>query len=334
MNPRIILLPLMLMFHQHAFGDSVLSSQGGLINLTAGDVSIDSRVSFDVQGQMNYNDANMPWSGVGPDGVRRKISTVAYSFEGNLTGKIAPPTTYCQKQHVWIGWTTLKRETGGVISPDSGTLYGNNLAPSAAVQTQYEVNGLPSDYEYIFRHQGTVGYIFVTDGPAGMYSSNSIPQVNTGSAYVYHSGDTPLVRTYLDTYGCDLWISGVGTLEIYSPPVVNPDPDTSCNFELSYDVLDLGNVNQQTAQSATASVDIIGQCDGDSSVQLKSTPSEMEMGGLTVNLRFDNGLSEKKDWQLRTDIVARTPFTASVSKVGTLVTGSYEKSGVINIIYD
>lgn len=337
MNPRILLLPLMLMFNQHAFGDAVLSSQGGLINLTANNVTVDPKIQIEINGSMSYQDANMPWSGIGPDGVRRRISTVGYSFSGELVGKFTPPTESCNGRHVWIGWTVVKPGLGTVIYPDSGALYGNNLQPSAAVQSLYNVDGRASDYEYAFRQQGTVGYIFVTDGPPGMYTSDNIPQVgNMKSVYVFSSGDRPDAYGYMDTYGnqCDMWIAGIQTPAIDTPPIINPDPDTSCNFELNHDILDLGSVNQQTAQSATASVDIIGECNGDSSVQLKSTPSEMEMGGLTVRLRFDNGQSEKTDWKLRADIVGRTPFTASVSNVGTLVTGSYEKSGVINIIYD
>lgn len=339
MKAKLLLLPLLLMSCHYTLADSVLDRQGGLINLTGGSITIDPNIEIEINGSMSYTDANMPWTGTGSDGVRRKISTVAYSFDGEMTGKFTRPMPNCNFQAVWVGWTVVQPGVVGVIHPTSGALYGNNYTPSAAVQTLYRVTGVLSDYEYQFRHQGTKGYIFVTDGPAGMYSGSGIPQAGgMSSAYVFSSGDRPDAYGYMDTYGgnnqCGVYLAGLVNPPIETPPIINPDPDISCNFELSYDTLDLGTVNQQTAQSATASVDVIGQCNGDSSVQLKSTPGEMEMGGLTINLRFDNGQSEKKDWKLRTDITDRTPFTATVSKVGTLVTGSYEKSGIINIIYD
>ena len=337
MNPKIILLPLMLIFHQQAFADAVLSGQGGLINLTADDVTVDARVEMQINGTMSYQDANMPWSGTGPDGIKRKISTVAYSFDGELIGSYRSNIGSCSNRHVWVGWTVVKPGLGAVIHPDSGALYGNGLTPSAAVQSLYNVDGEASNYTYPFRQQGTPGYVFVTDGPAGMYSSSNIPQAGSlTSVYVFHSGDKPVAYGYMDTYGsgCDGWIAGIQTPEIDTPPIINPDPDTACNFELSHDVLDLGNVNQQTAQTATAKVDIIGLCNGDSSVQLKSVPGEMTMGGLTIQLRFDSGTSEKTNWKLQMDVTARTPFTASVSSVGTLETGEFERSGVINIVYD
>ena len=336
MKVRLLLSLLLLPCH-YLLADSQLQSQGGLINLTGDAISIDPRIDIDINGSMQYTDANMPWSGVGTDGVRRRITTVAYSFEGQMTGKFTSSLPNCNNQAVWIGWTVVQPGVSGLIYPESGALYGNNMTPSAAVQSLYRVTGNLFDYEYEFRQQGTRGYIFVTDGPAGMYSGSGIPQAGgLSKVYVFSSGDRPDAYGYMDTYGgnCGVYMAGLQTPSIDTPPIINPDPDTSCNFELSHDILDLGNVNQQTAQSATASVDIIGQCNGDSSVQLRSTPPEMEMGGLTIRLSFDNGQSEKTDWKLRTDIIDRTPFTASVSKVGTLTTGSYERSGVINIIYD
>lgn len=111
-------------------------------------------MKIDINGSMAYQDANMPWTGTGPDGVRRRISTVAYSFQGELIGRFTRSTPQCTDQAVWIGFTVIKPGTAGVIHPDSGALYGNNLTPSAAVQTLYRVTGKLNDYTYTFRHQG------------------------------------------------------------------------------------------------------------------------------------------------------------------------------------
>lgn len=116
------------------------------------------------------------------------------------------------------------------------------------------------------------------------------------SAYVFTSGNRPDAYGYMDTYGgnCGIYLAGLQNPAIDTPPIINPDPDISCNFELSNDILDLGTVNRQSANTAMASVNIIGQCNGDATVELQSNPEQMDLGGLTIQLRFDNNSGQKK----------------------------------------
>lgn len=185
-------------------------------------------------------------------------------------------------------------------------------------------------------------WILVVDGPTQMYTlpgGITVQGYSTGVPVPYVWG-VRFHKCYGDTtLGCSdghaSWggASGGEEINIIFPPV--EEEDTVCEFWFDDDTLNLGTVDQKSAVNASASAHLSGICNADTSVNLRASPSEIKMGGLTIRMMFDDYDSNTKlNWDLSENRTGSTPLWAVVTDVGTLIPNSYSRSGVVYIDYN
>lgn len=126
---------------------------------------------------------------------------------------------------------------------------------------------------------GGVGLLYSVNGPSGMYT---IPGGLT--IYAFENGSMPEVSAgYREICQDESGIAyGLARASWKTPAIILPpipgEKDTVCDFWFDDDTLDLGIVDQKSAANANASALLNGLCNGDASVNLRATPSEMKMG--------------------------------------------------------
>ncbi|EMI5492250.1 hypothetical protein REJ26_003395 [Providencia stuartii] len=322
------------------YSQAVYKAQTGVFNLvtsTATQVTGGSIVG-DANG-FSAVDANNIWKGIAPDGNTYNVSTLNYSYNGTITFSIDNSfygdcyfDPNISRREAFIGWTVMKPGITGNVTKDDGALYSPNYPSGVGVQEKWI--GIPDgepDFVIEFNNPNVSAQVYVSNGPSGMYTMPG----NGRRVYVHGAGQSPNVLPYSDIYGLSCGdVVRIG-YPIPSEPIEPPEPDTVCDFWLNDDTLDLGTVDQKSAANANASARLNGICNADASVNLRATPYDMKMGGLTIRMMFDDYNSNtKSNWNLSEDRTESTSLWAVVTNIGNVIPGDYSKSGVVYIDYN
>lgn len=331
-----------ILFFMSPYSYSAIYNSGSeVFNLVMNDARMVQGITFDHVGNFVVEDTNDVWMGTGPDNQKYKVSTLKYSFDGTIYldmdddyyNKMGNCEIIDPSAQFFIGWTLMQPGISGIVTNAQGALYFSGKGSGVGVQTRWR--GFPlgrPDFVATFSEPSLYAYVFVTDGPEGMYQRPGDGKL----VYVHGAGQAPNAIPYSDMYGLscgDTAVVAVGE-SIPTDPIEPPIPDTVCNFDFDDNILDLGTVDQTSAAYASVSTNLNGYCNADASVDLEILPSTMEMGGLTIEMMFDNDSDEKSGWDLSENRRDRTPLKAVVSDVGTVIPGSYSKSGVVRINYE
>ena len=118
---------------------------------------------------------------------------------------------------------------------------------------------------------GIYAHVFMTNGPSGTYTISVRPG-RSESIYAYNYNVTPeIMSEYVESCPSNpsksVAVSGINYV-----PVDPVYPDTTCNFWLDNNTLDLGTVDQKSATGTYASSQIYGQCNADANVNLRASP--------------------------------------------------------------
>lgn len=326
------------------YSHALFLASTGLYNLVTGMSKVISGGDIDGGGgHFIVSDANNVWDGIAPNGNVYKVSTLNYSYEGKISLTIdnnfyTSAGSDCSfsgagRRQAFIGWTVVQPGIAGSMTKDDGALYSSSYPSGVGVQSMWAgiSDGQP-EFTITFNSPNTSAQVYVSNGPSGMYTMPG----NGRKVYVHGPGQSPNVLPYSDIYGLSCGdVVRIG-VSIPSEPIEPPQPDTVCNFWFDDNVLNLGVVDQTSASGSYVSEKINGQCNADASVNLRMSPQDYLMGGLTVHLSFDNDYSsdKKSNWQLRENQIASSTLRAEISNVGTLTPGEYSKSGVVYIDYN
>lgn len=334
---------LYLFYHISAFGDVIYGA-----DTWGHTVANDIDAGFsppNVNGGFVYI-ADGTWVSTNPSGfiINR------FKIVGDPAMSIETPANdgFCSEP-VRIGWTFewgVLREGHNHVSSINDIASYTSLSPNSPM-TRHKGGSLTGEDAFggVFLSinlpspggdRGSVGLLYSVNGPSGMYT---IPGGLT--IYAFENGTMPEVSAgyreicqYETGMGYGRARASWKTPAIILPPIPGGD-DTVCDFWLDDDTLDLGIVDQKSAVNANASARLNGICNADASVNLRATPYDMKMGGLTIRMMFDDYNSNtKSNWNLSEDRTESTSLWAVVTNTGNVIPGDYSKSGVVYIDYN
>lgn len=317
-------------------------NESRVFNLVTREARLVSGITFDHDSAgFDVQDANNVWMGVGPDGNSYQVSTLKYSYRGTISldidesfyNRIGNCEIDSPSAQIFIGWTVMQPGISGIVYKENGALYDAAFPAGVGVQSRWIGMDLGKpEFVATFSRPTLAAEVYVTNGPRGIYKMPGSGR----EVYVHGDGQSPNVLPYSDMYGLscgDQAILSVGD-PIPTDPIEPPTPDIVCNFDFDDNVLNLGTVDQTSAAYTSVSTNLNGYCNADASVDLEVLPSRMEMGGLTIELMFDNDSDEKSGWYLNENRSDRTPLKAVITDVGTVTPGTYSKSGIVRINYE
>lgn len=335
------LLILLLLLSPSLYADIYLS-ETRVFNLVTGQARLVSGIN--VEGDSSgfiVQDANQPWSATAPDGKTYRITTLKYSYLGTIT--LTVDSSFYSAggncsfsgtggRELFVGWTVMQPGVSGIVYNSAGALFYEDFGGGVGVQTRWRGidDGQPT-FKATFNSPGTFAYVYVSDGPAGMYTMPGGKNV-----YVHGAGKRPNAVPYADIYGMTCGsVLGVGT-QMDTDPVEPTDPDTYCEFSIE-GAINLGVLDAGTANGASASTQLYTTCNADSTVTATLRGADVSdnvltMGGLTIPVTFDEGGGNKLTYTANTGQTAQK-INANVSSVGTVEPGTYSKSVIIYLNY-
>lgn len=332
---------LYLLCHISAFGDVIYDDDSWGYTLAN---DIDTGFSPPNVGGGFVYVADGTWVSTSPSGfvVNR------FKIVGDPTMDIETPANdgFCNAP-VQVGWSfewaVLREGHDHVSSVNSLASYGSFLPgnpvsrnKSGRLTGQDALGGVYLSANLSSPGGGGVGLLYSVNGPSGMYSIPGGLKI-----YAFEGGAMPEVSAgYREICQFENGASyGRARASWKTPAIILPpipgEEATACDFWFDDDTLDLGIVDQKSAKNTSTSARLNGVCNGDVSVNLRASPFEMKMGGLTIRMMFDDYNSDRKsNWNLREGITKNTPLWAVVTNVGNIVPGDYSKSGVVYIDYN
>lgn len=289
-------------------------------------------------------DANKPWTGVGPDGQSYKISTLIYTYHGvvsltvdsafyNTLGGGCSFTDSSSKQ-LYVGWTVMQPGVSGNIINSLGALYADGFGAGVSAQTNWRgIDVGQPQFVATYDNSSIAAEIYVTNGPRGIYTMPGGKKV-----YVHQTGDSPNAVPYSDIYGLSCHgggVLGVG-VSIPTTPIEPPDPDTVCNFSVT-DAINLGSLDVTNAVGRKGSTTLITECTGDASVnavirRASGGDNIIQSGGLTIPVTFANGKNELTYSAVKGTVTQN--IYAEVKGASGLIPGQYTESMVIHLTHD
>ncbi|MTC61467.1 hypothetical protein GKR50_15865 [Providencia rustigianii] len=231
----------------------------------------------------------------------------------------------------WINWTVLKNGASHWVDYTDGAMY-LSIYSSYTFTRNIRISKKENEVVTVFLpspggNPSEPGFIYEVDGPSGVYKILS----KDIDVYAFSAGSVPTLYVGARCDGDGVWDPVPSAL----PPLPPIEVETVCNFWLTDDELDLGTVDQHSAEDKYDSTNLSGECNENASVKLTVTPQYMDLGGLNIKMIFDDNYysDTKKNWLINKGRIENTRLWAVVDSVDKLTPGEYKKTGVIYIEY-
>lgn len=343
---KISTIIILLLSFTHAAQADVYIYITRIFNLVTGSAQLIPGINIVGQGAGFFaQDANKPWTGVGPDGKSYKVSTLIYNYQGvvtltidssfyNALGGGCSFTNGGDLNQLYVGWTVMQPGVNGNIINTLGALYANGFGAGVSAQTNWRgIDAGQPKFVATYDNSSLQAELYVSDGPRGIYTMPGGKRV-----YVHRTGDSPNAVPYADIYGLNCHgggVLGVGA-SIPTDPIEPPDPDTSCTFSVS-DPINLGSLDVSNALGKKGSTTLITQCTGDASVKAvirraSGQDNIIQLAGVTIPVTFDNGTNQLT-YAANQGTVTKNIY-AEVTAASGLVPGEYTESMVVSLAYD
>ncbi|EPU3837523.1 hypothetical protein [Providencia stuartii] len=281
------------------------------------------------------------WQGRGSDGVTRTISELQVSFPGTM--EVALPNE-CLGGQAFIGIVVLRPGMGPIYQESYKAMYGPNNSGGVSIGSYYSISNTGPENPVIVRYQAqsSTGNIYVVSGPAGFYSpitGRPPGGPNQGSPYVFSAGNSPDVVPYIDHHNgpCGMKYN-LGDPPIYIPPIVDPNNDLVCNFDIDGDI-NLGTISSNSAGEYESTV-LTTQCNGDATitgsiVTADGSGNPYTQGGVTIWVPWENSINGTSgSWIVREGILNRKSIYGMVQSVGNIIPGEYSKSMIVRLEFE
>lgn len=278
----------------------------------------------------------------------------SFSITDNTNSGIGNQNQICEHQgcDIYIGIGDSSSENGGVsyngaMPQNNGCRYaGSTCGPQYAgyastASVSYigpSLNLSQSGFKYsVSGYIDEPTWVLVVDGPTQKYTlpggTTIVQGYQQGSnvPFTWGLGHTKCNNGCASMVKIITAVAGGIPVNIHFPPI---QPNTICDFWLDNNTLDLGTVDQNSAVGKYTYSYVNGQCNADASVNLRISPQDMQMGGLTARAQFDYNSATMSNWQLRENIISKTALYAEIINAANLVPGEYTRSSVIYIDYN